>query len=59
MEAVIAIGEDGVIDVEYNFVPGWGDALDDFTGSYDFATNTFQMDVLYADMNFVQTWVKE
>ena len=59
MQAVIAIGEDGVIDVGYNYVPGWSDGLDDFTGTYDFATNTFQMDVLYADMNFVQTWVKE
>ena len=59
MEATITIGEDGVIDVPYNFVPGWGDGLDDFTGTFDFATNTFQIDAVYAGMNFVQTWVKE
>lgn len=59
MEATITIAEDGTVDCVYNYVPGWGDGLDDFEGTFDAATSTFQINAVYAAMNFVQTWVKE
>ena len=59
MEATIVINADGTVDCTYNYVPGWGDGLDDFEGSYDAATSTFSFNAVYAGMNFVQTWVKE
>jgi hypothetical protein len=59
MEGTIAIADDGTVTCPYNYVPGWGDGLDDFEGTYDAATSTFQIKAVYADMDFVQTWVKE
>ena len=59
MEATITIADDGTVDCIYNYVPGWGDGLDDFEGTFDAATSTFQINAVYAAMNFVQTWVKE
>lgn len=59
MEALITIADDGTVDCPYNYVPGWGDGLDDFEGSFDAATSTFQIKAVYAAMDFVQTWVKE
>ena len=59
MEATITIADDGTVDCVYNYVPGWGDGLDDFEGTFDAATSTFQINAVYAAMNFVQTWVKE
>ena len=59
MEATFAIEADGTVKCLYNYVPGWGDGLDDFEGTYDAATSTFQIKAVYAAMDFVQTWVKE
>ncbi len=59
MEAVISIDGDGALTCSYSYVPGWGDGLDDFEGSFDAATSTFQFTAVYAGMDFVQTWVKE
>ena len=59
MEGIIAIAADGTVECLYNYVPGWGDGLDDFEGTYDAATSTFQIKAVYAAMDFVQTWVKE
>ena len=59
MQATITIADDGTVDCVYNYVPGWGDGLDDFEGTFDAATSTFQINAVYAAMNFVQTWVKE
>ena len=59
MEATITIADDGTVDCVDNYVPGWGDGLDDFEGTFDAATSTFQINAVYAAMNFVQTWVKE
>ena len=59
MDAVISIDGDGTVTCSYSYVPGWGDSLDDFEGSFDAATSTFQLKVVYASMDFVQTWVKE
>jgi len=55
----IAIAEDGSVVCLSNYIPGWGDGLDDFEGTYDAATSTFQIKSVYAAMDFVQTWVKE
>lgn len=59
MQALISIAEDGNVTLMQSYVPGWGDSHDDFTGTFDAATGTFNFDVVYAAMNFVQTWVKE
>ena len=59
MEATITIAGDGTVDCVYNYVPGWGDGLDDFEGTFDAANSTFQIKAVYAAMDFVQTWVKE
>ncbi|MBQ3752401.1 MAG: DUF5012 domain-containing protein [Prevotella sp.] len=58
MAGVISI-EDGSVVCEDAHVPGWNDGPDDFEGSFDATTSTFHLNVLYAGMNFVQTWVKE
>lgn len=59
MEGTLAIADDGTVTCLYNYVPGWGDGLDDFEGTFDAATSTFHINAVYAEMNFVQTWVKE
>ena len=59
MTATIAIEADGTVKCLYNYVPGWGDGLDDFEGTFNAATSTFQIKAVYAAMDFVQTWVKE
>lgn len=59
MEGLITIADDGTVDLEGGFVPGWSDGPDDFEGTFDAATSTFQLNVTYAGMNFVQKWVKE
>lgn len=59
MEALISIDGSGTVTLLQSYVPGWGDSHDDFTGTFDAATGTFNLDVVYAAMNFVQTWVKE
>jgi hypothetical protein len=55
----LAIAEDGTVTCKKSFVNGWGDSHDDFTGTYDAENGIFQVDCIYAGMNFVQTWVKE
>ena len=59
MEGTIVIADDGTVTCPYNYVPGWGDGLDDFEGTFDAATSTFHIKAVYAAMDFVQTWVKE
>lgn len=59
MQALISIYEDGTVECEAGFVPGWSDGPEDVEGTFDVATGTFHLNVLYAGMNFVQTWVKE
>ena len=59
MEGIISMEEDGSLVLEDAFVPGWADGPDDFEGEFDLETSTFQVNVLYANMNFVQTWIKE
>jgi hypothetical protein len=59
MAGTIAIADDGTVTCPSNFIPGWGDGLDDFEGTYDAANSTFHIKAVYAAMDFVQTWVKE
>lgn len=59
MEGVISMEEDGSVVLEDAYVPGWGDGPDGFEGVFELESSTFQVNVLYANMNFVQTWIKE
>ena len=59
MKAVFSVADDGTVTLLGSTVPGWGDSHDDYTGSFDAATGTFTMNTVYADMDFVQTWVKQ
>lgn len=55
----LAIDGDGNVTCLESFVNGWGDSHDDFVGTYDAESGVFQVDAIYAGMDFVQTWVKE
>lgn len=61
MGGTIAIEEDGSVVCLGSYIPGWGDALDDFSGTFDAATGTFNVVAVYNGntMFFNQTWVKE
>lgn len=59
MAATISVADDGTVTLLKSAVPGWGDAHDDFSGTFDAATGTFEMTTVYAAMDFVQTWVKQ
>ena len=59
LAGTLAIADDGSVSCLESYIPGWGDSHDDFTGTFDAANGTFQVDCIYAGMNFVQTWVKE
>ncbi len=59
MRGTITISSDGVISLNDSFVPGWGDSLIGFTGSYDEITSTFTIEAEYVNgMKFYQTWKK-
>lgn len=61
MGGVISIADDGSVSCLSSKVPGWGDSLDGFSGTYDAATKTFNVVAVYNGntMFFHQTWVKE
>ena len=50
MEGYIAIADDGSIELLDSSVAGWGDSADDFEGTYDFATHTFDIVTYYASV---------
>ena len=54
MEGFLQVNEDNTVDLAGGgFVPGWGDAYDDFTGGvYDPEANTISYDCVYAGMDF-------
>lgn len=60
MGGVIKIADDGTITLVDSLVPGWGDSLDDLTGTFDAATSTYSLVAVYNKntMFFNQTWVK-
>ena len=54
----ISLAEDGTVGLVDSIVPGWGDSLDDLTGTY--ADGVFTIDATYVGtMHFFETWVKE
>ena len=54
----ISLAEDGTVGLIDSIVPGWGDSLDDLTGTY--ADGVFTIDATYVGtMHFFETWVKE
>lgn len=59
MGGTISLAADGTVGLISSLVPGWGDGLDDLTGSY--ADGVFTVDAVYNGftMHFYQTWVKE
>lgn len=59
MGGTISLAADGTVGLISSLVPGWGDSLDDLTGSY--ADGVFTVDAVYNGftMHFYQTWVKE
>lgn len=59
MGGTISLAADGTVGLISSLVPGWGDSLDDLTGSY--ADGVFTVDAVYNKntMHFYQTWVKE
>ena len=59
MGGTISLAADGTVGLISSLVPGWGDSLDDLTGSY--ADGVFTIDAVYNGftMHFYQTWVKE
>ena len=61
MGGTIAIKDDGSVVCLESYLIGWGDSLDDFSGTYDAATGTFNVVAVYNGntMFFNQTWVKE
>ena len=59
LSGTLALADDGTVTCIDSHVIGWGDSHDDCSGTFDFATSTFNITVVYANMDFVQTWVKE
>ena len=59
MGGTISLAADGTLGLISSLVPGWGDGLDDLTGT--FADGVFTVDAVYNGntMHFYQTWVKE
>lgn len=59
MGGTISLAADGTVGLISSLVPGWGDSLDDLTGTY--ADGVFTIDAVYNKntMHFYQTWVKE
>ena len=60
MQGKLALAADGTLTLISSYVPGWGDGLDSFEGSFDAATNTINFVCVYAGtLTFTETWVKE
>jgi hypothetical protein len=59
MFGYIYLEEDGTVGLVDSLVPGWGDGLDDLTGTYE--DGVFTIDAVYNGftMHFYETWVKE
>ena len=54
----ISLAKDGTVGLVDSIVPGWGDSLDDLTGTYE--DGVFTIDATYVGtMHFYETWVKE
>jgi hypothetical protein len=54
MAGVVDIADDGTIEMEYGYVPGWGDyATDMYNGQYDAATGTIFWQVEYTEYPFI------
>ena len=55
---LISLDADGTVGYIDSIVPGWGDSLDDLTGTYE--DGVFTIDATYVGtMHFYETWVKE
>lgn len=60
MSATLALHDDGTLELKDSYIPGWGDGLDSFEGSWDAENGIIQFVCVYAtDYQFNETWVKE
>jgi len=60
MEAQLLINEDGKVELQSSYIPGWGDGLDSFEGTYDFSAGKLEYTALYATtLKFNVVLVKE
>ena len=59
MQGIISIDANGAVSLLESIVPGWGDSHSDFTGSFDASTGTMTLKTVYAEMYFIQTWIKQ
>ncbi len=59
LAGTLAIADDGTVTCVESYLEGWGDSHQDFTGTYDAETGTLTVKTTYADMEFIQTWVKK
>jgi hypothetical protein len=61
MKGVFSIADDGSLSLVSSKVAGWGDSLNDLTGTFDAATATYTLQSVYNNgtMFFNQTWVKQ
>lgn len=61
MGGIITVAADGTVGMVSSLVPGWKDSLDDLSGTFDAATNTYNLVAVYNGntMFFNMTWVKQ
>ncbi len=60
MEAIITINDDDTVTLEDSYIPGWGDGLTDFEGTFDATASTFTYRAVYVSgMAFNVTMSKE
>lgn len=59
MTAKLALASDGTLSLISSYVPGWGDGLDSFEGSFNAASKTINFVCVYAgSLTFTETWIK-
>lgn len=53
MEGNMSVAADGSLSLVYSSIAGWGDSLNDLTGTFDVATGTYTWDAYYYDSAMV------
>lgn len=60
MGAHVTIADDGAVSLVDSYIPGWGDSLTGFSGTYDAASATFNYQAVYVSgMSFNVTMSKQ
>ena len=58
MTGNIEISEDGTVSLKDSYIKGWDEGVTSLTGTFDLTNSTFKIEVAYARLYFVQTWIK-